>query len=142
MSECGAGIAKPGSQAIIATVFGNYTVNVLTGLNDSNQVRHSLTLCCVCLLCTDLCECVCVCVAGLLLLEAVGNRIDHRADQLELLWSEGDVYGSHSLTPLLTHSLTRTLSHIIDQLTHLNSRLVPSTPTRYLATHSLSHCNR
>jgi len=30
-------IAKPGSQAIIATVFGNYMINVLTGLNDSNQ---------------------------------------------------------------------------------------------------------
>jgi hypothetical protein len=32
------GIAKSGSQAIIATVFGNYMINVLTGLHDSNQV--------------------------------------------------------------------------------------------------------
>ena len=38
------GIAKPGSQAIIATVFGNYMINVFTGLDDANEVGHRVCL--------------------------------------------------------------------------------------------------
>jgi amino acid transporter len=107
VSECGAGIAKPGSQAIIATVFGNYTVNVLTGLNDSNQVRHSLTLCCVCLLCTDLCECVCVCVC--VWQDSYYSKL--LAIGLVIALTSLNCYGVKETSTVVTHALTHSHAH-------------------------------